>query len=114
MASHEPCSRRREEADFEPDSRVRLLASAATKLRFMERVHADCLLPTRRAFVQLDVAAARVVASQIATGEVAVGQLDLEYVVAPRLAFVARAHAGGAGRTVNRDVVVNDPARWVV
>src|SRR3989442_179332 len=66
------------------------------------------------ALVELDVASTRMRAAQIATGEVAVGQLDLEYVVATRLALVAHAHARGARLTVNRDVVVNDAAIRVV
>ncbi|TAK95019.1 MAG: hypothetical protein EPO07_15850 [Verrucomicrobia bacterium] len=49
-------------------------------------------------------------AAQIATGEIAVGQLDLEYVVAARLTLVAHAHARGARLTVNGHVAVNDAA----
>src|SRR5258706_9846448 len=64
--------------------------------------------------VELDVAATRVSAAQVATGEVAVGQLDLEYVVAARLALVARPHSGGARCAVDRDGVVNDPAGRIV
>src|SRR5437879_3780876 len=66
------------------------------------------------AFVELDVASTRMAAAQIATGEVAIGQLDLEYVVAARLALVAHPHSRRARLTVYRDVVVDDPAIRII
>src|SRR5437867_10139898 len=52
--------------------------------------------------------------SQVAAGEVAGGQLDLEYVVPARLALVAGPDSRRAGLTVNGDIVVNDSAGGVV
>src|ERR1041385_316615 len=72
------------------------------------------LLPAWRALVQLDVAAARLIATQVAAGEVAVGHLDLEYVVPARFALVASADPGGARGAVNIHVVVNDPASGII
>src|SRR5439155_23751643 len=66
------------------------------------------------ALVELNVAATRPAATQIATREIAVGQLDLEYVVAPRLALIAHADSGSAWLTVDRDVVIDDPAISVI
>src|SRR2546425_13300057 len=66
------------------------------------------------ALVELDVASTRMAAAQIAPGEVAVRQLDLEYVVAARLALVARPHSRRARLTVDGDVVINDPAIRIV
>jgi hypothetical protein len=43
--------------------------------------------------VKLDVASARLSTTQIATGEVTVGQLDFKYVVSARLALVTRPHS---------------------
>src|SRR6266404_8338083 len=66
------------------------------------------------AFVELDVASTRTAAAQIATGEVAVRQLDLKYVVAARLALVAHPHSRCARLTVNGDVVIDDPAIRII
>src|SRR5882672_4235295 len=66
------------------------------------------------ALVELDVAPTRPTATQIATGEIAVGQLDLEYVVAARLALVAHPHSPRACLAIDRDVVVDDPAIGVI
>ncbi len=66
------------------------------------------------ALVELDVAATGVVAAQIATCEVAVGQLDFEYVIPARLAFVAHADSRSARLTVDRNRVVDDPAIRVI
>src|SRR5881396_3264784 len=66
------------------------------------------------AFVELDVASTRMAAAQIASGEVTIGQLDLEYVVAARLALVAHPHSRRARLTVNGDVVVDDPAIRII
>src|SRR5262245_17468393 len=48
--------------------------------------------------------------AQIATGKVAVGQLDFENVVPARLALVTRPHSRGARLTVDGDGVVNNSA----
>ena len=53
-------------------------------------------------------------AAQIAPGEIAVGQLDLEYVIPARLALVTCPDSRSACLSINRDVVVNDPAICVV
>src|SRR5439155_17142902 len=66
------------------------------------------------AFVELDVASTRMAAAQIASGEVAVGQLDLKYVVAARLALVAHPHSRRACLTVYGDVVIDDPAIRII
>ena len=64
--------------------------------------------------MQLNVAATRLVPAQIATGKVAVGQLNLEDVIATWLPFVASADPGRAGGTVDVHVVVDDPASRIV
>src|SRR6266536_852864 len=64
--------------------------------------------------VELDVASAWMGATQIAAGEVAVGQLDFEDVVAARLAFVAGPDSRGAGLAVDGHSVVDNPAIWVI
>src|SRR5439155_16727483 len=66
------------------------------------------------ALVELDVASTRTAAAQIATGEVAVRQMDLKCVVAARLALVAHPHSRRARLTVNGDVVVDDPAIRII
>src|SRR6266487_2510662 len=75
----------------------------------MKPAAADLLLSSL-ALVQLDVASPWMTAAQITAGEVAARQLDLEYVVAARLALVAHAHPRGAGLSVNINIVVNDAA----
>src|SRR5438552_6277096 len=66
------------------------------------------------ALVELDVAPTGPAATQIATGEIAVGQLDLEYVIPARLALVTCPDSRSARLSINRDVVVNDPAIRVI
>jgi len=58
--------------------------------------------------MELDVASTRPRAAQIATGEITVGQLDLEYVVAAGLALVAYSDSGCARLTIDRNSVVDD------
>src|SRR5205809_3241868 len=55
------------------------------------------------AMVELDIASTRTAATQVAAGEITVGQLNLEYVIATRLTLVARAHARRARLAVDRD-----------
>src|SRR5438445_11200310 len=58
--------------------------------------------------VELDVASTRPRAAQVATGQIIVGQLDLEYVVAAGLALVAYSDSGCAWLTIDRNSVVDD------
>ena len=60
------------------------------------------------ALVELDVAPAWMAATQITAGEITVGQLNLEYVVAAGLAFVAYSDSGCARLTIDRNIIVDD------
>src|SRR5437867_3515506 len=63
--------------------------------------------PAGRAFVQLNVAAAGTAATQIAPGVIAVGDGDVEYVVAAGFAIVGRNDGAGASTAADIDVVID-------
>src|SRR5258706_1237490 len=85
-------------------SRARRFRSSTCRTVMVDGVY--CLFqPARRAFVQLDVAAAGSVATQAACGGIAVGQRDAEGVVAARFAVVAGDDVSRARIAVNRHVV---------
>ena len=60
--------------------------------------------------VELDVASARLAATQFAAGGITAGQLDFEYVISARFALVAHADSRHARLIVDRDGVIDDPA----